>query len=359
MRSAPHATIREARRRAVRRAASCWSRRASGTSSPPLKEAGFTDYLVKPVRAASLATRFGAARALPTRLPIADALPARECKAQVAAVLVAEDNEINALLARSLLTKLGHRPTIAANGAEAVEAWRAAQAAGAPYDLVLMDVHMPVIDGLEATRRIRAAEAERGERRTPIIALTANAFAEDRDACLAAGMDGFLVKPLDRERLADGARGIARSRRMPRVADSLTSDPGSAATALSLRRPMTRSLTACAAPRPRRCGSSPFVRIRSARWRVGRMFSCRLTRLMRVPDRGRGRDRLVVGQLANSGGSTISDRGTRCSRSVRKRSTYQLFSTSRRRRDRPRSRRSPTRTGSPCRPWAGGRSAAR
>ena len=62
---------------------------------------------------------------------------------------------------------------------------------------------MPGIDGLEATQRIRAAEAGRGAPRTPIIALTANAFAEDREACLAAGMDGFLVKPLDRERLAE------------------------------------------------------------------------------------------------------------------------------------------------------------
>ena len=59
---------------------------------------------------------------------------------------------------------------------------------------------MPGIDGLEATRRIRAAEADDGTARTPIVALTANAFAEDREACLAAGMDGFLVKPLDRDR---------------------------------------------------------------------------------------------------------------------------------------------------------------
>ena len=66
---------------------------------------------------------------------------------------------------------------------------------------------MPGMDGLEAARRIRAAEGD--ARRTPIIALTANAFAEDRDACLAAGMDGFLVKPLDRERLAAALAEVA------------------------------------------------------------------------------------------------------------------------------------------------------
>ena len=116
-------------------------------------------------------------------------------------VLVAEDNEINALLATALLTRLGHRPTVATNGAAALDFWRAAHTSGAPYDLVLMDMQMPGIDGLEAARRIRAAETEHDQVRTPIIALTANAFGEDRDACMAAGMDGFLVKPLDRDRL--------------------------------------------------------------------------------------------------------------------------------------------------------------
>jgi CheY-like chemotaxis protein len=118
-------------------------------------------------------------------------------------VLIAEDNDINALLARALLVRLGHRPTIASNGAAALESWRAALSAGAPYDLILMDVHMPEVDGLEATQRIRAAEVETGAARTPIVALTANAFGEDREACLLAGMDAFLVKPLDRERLAE------------------------------------------------------------------------------------------------------------------------------------------------------------
>jgi len=74
-------------------------------------------------------------------------------------------------------------------------------------DVVVMDLHMPGMDGIEATRRIRAIEADQEAPRTPILALTANASAEDRDACLGAGMDGFLVKPLDRERLSAALAG--------------------------------------------------------------------------------------------------------------------------------------------------------
>ena len=166
-----------------------------------LKDAGFSGYLIKPVRAASLAARlsadesFDASGAAEPGEP-----PHEERRGHGLSILVAEDNEINALLARALLTKLGHRPIMASNGAAAIESWLAARAAGTPYDRVLMDLHMPGMDGLEATRRIRALEADGA--RVPIVALTANASAEDRDACLAAGMDGFLVKPLDRERLA-------------------------------------------------------------------------------------------------------------------------------------------------------------
>ena len=168
---------------------------------PALKNAGFTGYLIKPVRAASLAARFSAADAFEPDAETADSPPAITPENGLS-ILVAEDNEINSLLARALLVKLGHRPTMAANGAAAVDSWLAARAAGTPYDRVLMDLHMPGMDGLEATRRIRSAEAEEGAARTPIIALTANASAEDREACLAAGMNGFLIKPLDRERLA-------------------------------------------------------------------------------------------------------------------------------------------------------------
>jgi signal transduction histidine kinase/CheY-like chemotaxis protein len=166
-----------------------------------LKAAGFSGYLIKPVRAASLAARFSAGDAFESGSETADAPPAIAPENGLS-ILVAEDNEINALLARALLVKLGHRPIVAVNGAAAVHSWLAARAAGTPYDRVLMDLHMPGMDGLEATRCIRAAEAAEAAGRTPIIALTANASSEDREACLAAGMDGFLIKPLDRERLA-------------------------------------------------------------------------------------------------------------------------------------------------------------
>jgi PAS domain S-box-containing protein len=171
---------------------------------PALMAKGFTGYLVQPVRAASLAARFGMeTSADEASEPLVERGEGSRPFGDSRAVLIAEDNEINALLARSLLAKLGHRPTIAATGSEAIESWLAARAVGEPYDIVLMDVHMPGMDGLEAARRIRAMEQESGGAATPIIALTANASAEDREACLAAGMDGFLTKPLNREQLAD------------------------------------------------------------------------------------------------------------------------------------------------------------
>jgi PAS domain S-box-containing protein len=180
---------------------------------PALKAAGFTGYLVKPVRATSLAARLRNEDSFEhASAEIADENTRGENefeKGKGLSILVAEDNEINALLARALLVRLGHRPTVAGNGEAAVESWAASRAAGSPYDLILMDVQMPVMDGLEAARRIRGIEAESGDKPTLMMALTANAYAEDREACLAAGMDALLVKPLDRERLREALDGVA------------------------------------------------------------------------------------------------------------------------------------------------------
>ncbi|WP_146604554.1 response regulator, partial [Rhodoplanes roseus] len=177
---------------------------------PGLMEAGFTDYLVKPVRAASLAGRLGIALDSPAPEPPAD--PARPPSEPPAsrAVLVAEDNEINALLVRALLERLGHRVTVTTDGTAAVAAWQQAQAAGRPYDVVLMDLHMPGLDGLAATRRIRALEAEHGATPALVAALTADASPAEPDAYDGAGLDAVLVKPLDRGRLEQLLAGRTR-----------------------------------------------------------------------------------------------------------------------------------------------------
>ena len=188
---------------------------------PSSASSAFTGYLVKPLRAASLAARLTtAAEITAPELPIealVEALdptdaPATAPAARGLSVLVAEDNEINALLMRSLLSRLGHHAVICTNGEQALESWLAAKSAGAPYDLVLMDIQMPQLDGIETTKQIRAREAGQPGRRTPILALTANTLVEDRYACFEAGMDGFLIKPLDREKLADALAGLAASR---------------------------------------------------------------------------------------------------------------------------------------------------
>ena len=107
-------------------------------------------------------------------------------------LLVVEDNATNRAVISAMLKKLGFAFDTANNGLEAIELIEA----GTPAELVLMDCQMPVMDGLEATRRIRAWEQQGGKPRLPIIALTASAFEEDRDRALAAGMDDFLTKPL-------------------------------------------------------------------------------------------------------------------------------------------------------------------
>jgi signal transduction histidine kinase/DNA-binding response OmpR family regulator len=122
----------------------------------------------------------------------------RPVRAEVLDVLVAEDNAVNRVLVMCMLERLGHRPTVVEDGQAAVECLLAHR-----FDVVLMDVQMPVMDGLEATRRIRELEHAGRLPRVPIIALTANVLPEDCAQYLASGMDAHLPKPLPLERLAE------------------------------------------------------------------------------------------------------------------------------------------------------------
>jgi len=151
----------------------------------PSRAAGFAGYLIKPLRRTSLSERVLAAlgrQGAGTADERADAQVARG-----AHVLLVEDNPINALLARKLLEREGCAVELASTAEAAMLA-----VAATDYDLVLMDRRLPGLDGVAATRRLRAAGVT-----APIVALTADAFEEDRRACLAAGMDDFLTKPLD------------------------------------------------------------------------------------------------------------------------------------------------------------------
>jgi CheY-like chemotaxis protein len=113
-------------------------------------------------------------------------------------ILLVEDNRVNQKVAMALLERRGYRVTVAENGARALEL---VTASNAPFALILMDMQMPVMDGLEATRQIRGFEAAHGRPRLPIIAMTANAMQGDRETCVEAGMDDYLSKPIKADTL--------------------------------------------------------------------------------------------------------------------------------------------------------------
>ena len=190
----PEATNRlaqAAREAGVRRSLVLFSpfeRRAFGQTA--LK--GFDGWLVKPVRARSLFERVAvgfSARAAPASRPSPTAFRR---------ALVAEDNDINALITQKALRRLGFEVVRANDGEEALRlASPIAPLESRPFDVILMDLKMPGLDGYEATRRLRRLEAACGWSPTPIVALTANAFDERRGSPSAAGFDAFLVKPVE------------------------------------------------------------------------------------------------------------------------------------------------------------------
>ena len=149
---------------------------------------------------------------LPALVPASALLPAEAAQAALPGrslrILVADDVAANRMVARAMLVGAGHRVDSAADGAEALAAVERDA-----YDVVLMDVQMPVMDGLEATRRIRALDSAR--RRVPVLAVTASALPEQVAACYAAGMDGHLPKPIDRESLLAAVARLAAGDALP------------------------------------------------------------------------------------------------------------------------------------------------
>jgi len=154
---------------------------------------------LKPIRATLLATLVD--QVLTGKTPHASILgsaPAVNETFRGSKILLVEDNPVNQRVAQRTLQKLSAEVTIANNGAEALE-----QIAASAFDAVLMDCQMPVMDGFTATQRIRDSERRRGVKRLPIIALTANVMSEDREKCIAAGMDAHLGKPIEPAQLIE------------------------------------------------------------------------------------------------------------------------------------------------------------
>jgi CheY-like chemotaxis protein/HPt (histidine-containing phosphotransfer) domain-containing protein len=203
------------------------------------EDAGFAAFLTKPLRQSALhdclALVAGAGAAAPGRPAPRAPLITRHTLAEArgagrARILVAEDNPVNQRVAVGLLERFGYRADVVGTGAEAVEA-----VAHRPYDLVLLDCQMPVMDGYEAAARIRKSEP--ADRRMPIVAMTADAMAADRDRCLAAGMDDHVAKPVDLRQLhevlqrwlpdtAAAAEGPAPADDIPAPPPPAASDPG-------------------------------------------------------------------------------------------------------------------------------------
>jgi len=159
------------------------------SSASRCRELGVGTYLIKPIKPAELLAAIGRALGT-TRASTAVRPPMVPHSTRSLSIMVAEDNAVNQRLVVAMLERMGHRPTLAVDGIEAVN-----KSLQASFDLILMDVHMPGLDGFEATRRIRSHELASANR-TPIIAMTACAMTGDRERCIEAGMDDYLSKPV-------------------------------------------------------------------------------------------------------------------------------------------------------------------
>jgi CheY-like chemotaxis protein len=176
-------------------------------------ELGVSAYLVKPIRQSEL---LAAICMVLSKTPLENTLPLvtrqvlRENQRGLK-VLLAEDNAVNQLLVLRLLEKRGHRVSAVRDGRAAFAAFGAE-----PFDVVLMDIQMPEMDGFQATALIREREKESGTH-VPVIALTAHAMKGDRERCLAAGMDGYLTKPIRSNELDEVLNTIVTARMEPAV----------------------------------------------------------------------------------------------------------------------------------------------
>jgi len=160
------------------------------------RELGISVYLVKPIHKAELLQAIRAALLLPVSLPLPEQVVTRHTLRKARSrlrILLAEDNPVNQALMLRLVEKLGHSPVLAGNGREALALWQKEK-----FDLLFMDVQMPELDGLAATAEIRRREQGTGAH-LPIVAMTAHALKGDRERCLAAGMDGYVSKPVNFE----------------------------------------------------------------------------------------------------------------------------------------------------------------
>jgi CheY-like chemotaxis protein len=159
------------------------------------RKMGVETYLIKPISSSDLLASIRLA--IGVHMPVSAATPAAGVSGSSLSlrILLAEDNLVNQKVAMTMLGKMGHRITLATNGREALEQWRQND-----FDLILMDVQMPEMTGLQATMQIRLEEDALGQH-LPIIAMTASAMTEDRERCLAAGMDDFISKPISSKAL--------------------------------------------------------------------------------------------------------------------------------------------------------------